>query len=78
MPWREDEDASQVVLVPRQLFLGEEADDLLVAGEEVGMNVDKVVEGIDIEEDGLVVKEELRKEREILAEELPRRVVLVK
>lgn len=41
LEWREDEDAGQIVVVPTELFLTEEADDLIVFNKEV---VDKATD----------------------------------
>jgi hypothetical protein len=63
LPGREHEDAGEVVVVPRQLLLGEEAADVL-SKRRAGPGVDekKVFESRDVEEDGLVVEEELCEE----------------
>lgn len=42
-------------MIPRHLLFGEISYDLFVAGFEVGMDVDKVFECFDVEEDGFGV-----------------------
>lgn len=72
LPRREHKDAREIVVVPAHFLLAEEADGLEMwrAGASRGVDKEVVVEGGDIEEDGLVVEEELRKEGQILGEKL--------
>lgn len=81
MPRREDEDAGDVVVVPRHFLFGEEADDLrrLLGGvcwngvEDEGI----VEEGAAVEEDGFGFEEELGEEGEVLGVQLADRLVPV-
>ena len=72
LPGREHEDAGEVVIVPAHFLFAVEANDLRVVRASAVRSVDEeiVIEGGDIEEDGLVVEEEFCKEGEILGEEL--------
>lgn len=72
LPRWKNEDTREVVGVPRQLLLTEEADHLpRPAGHVVVVFVEEVVEkGADVKADALVVDEELCEERQVLREEL--------
>jgi hypothetical protein len=70
LPGREYEDAGKVVIVPGHLLLGEEADALLGAGLEVGVDEKEVSERLDVEKDGFVVEKEFGEERKVLTIQL--------
>lgn len=72
LPGREHKDAREIIIVPAHFLFTEEADDLGMwrAGAIRGVDEEVVVEGGDIEEDGLVVEEKLREEGQILGEKL--------
>jgi len=67
LPGREDKDAGEVVVVPGELLLGEEAADVVFhgrgavgttdGGDGFGVDEEEVVEACDVEEDGFVVEE---------------------
>lgn len=68
MPGWKDQDTGQIVVVPGHLLLAEETNNLGAWCR--GLNEEMVVKRADVEEDGLVVKKEFGKEREVLGEEL--------
>lgn len=72
LPGREHKDAREIIIIPTHFLLTEEADGLEMrrAGASRGVDKKVIVERGDIEEDGLVVEEELRKEGQILGEKL--------
>ena len=57
LPWREHEDAGEIVVIPRHLLLAKEPDDLLFVCRRVRVHEQQVGEPGNIEEDGLVIKE---------------------
>lgn len=74
LPGREDEDAGEVVVVPRHFLFAEEADGVRKRGAGGGgrgvAHEEVVVEAEHVEEDGLVVEEELCEEGEVLRKDL--------
>ena len=91
MPRWEDQNTGQIVVVPGHFFLGEESHDLRRRGlgdfgghyssgrwfRGRGVDEEKVIEARNVEEDGFIVEEELRKERKVLTEELDLKVSLM-
>lgn len=70
LPWREDDDAGKIVIVPAQLFFTEKANYLLLPALGISVYEEIVEKGGDIVEDGFGLEKELGKKGEVLSVQL--------